>query len=164
MSASGPNEMLSCDTAAGHQTFVTPSLSDPFRTPDGRTIPGRLPSTETAEQYHMEIMESMIMGDPNVQGGKLAAEAGHLILKMTGVNALSEAEIKSVLAIVRTAYEQIQFRAGEPEKPSMLQLLRRLATETDRESLKQEIAETIAFVQSPIKKAANRSEPVRGFF
>jgi len=33
---SGPNIVLSCETAEGRRTFVTPSLSDPFRTPDGR--------------------------------------------------------------------------------------------------------------------------------
>ena len=40
-SISGPNIILSCETTEGTQTFVTPSLSDPFRTPDGRLIPGR---------------------------------------------------------------------------------------------------------------------------
>ena len=29
---SGPNTFLTCDTAEGRQAFVTPSLSDPFRT------------------------------------------------------------------------------------------------------------------------------------
>ena len=49
---SGPNEILNCETTEGPQTFVTPSLSDSFRTPDGRLVLGR-PTEETPRQYHM---------------------------------------------------------------------------------------------------------------
>jgi hypothetical protein len=41
LSGSGPNVALFCDTATGHQSFVTPSTGDSSRTPDGRVIPAR---------------------------------------------------------------------------------------------------------------------------
>src|ERR1035438_3621354 len=58
---SGPNIILSCETTEGTQTFVTPSLSDPFRTPDGRLIPGRR-TEETPGQYHTGIIQDLIAG------------------------------------------------------------------------------------------------------
>lgn len=146
ISTSGPNEMLSCDTPTGHQSFVTRSDGDSFRTPDGRVIPGRVLSNMTAEQYHMEIMQSM-MGGGNPQPGKIAAEAGDLIMKMIGVNALTDAETRTVLSIVRTAFEQIEFRAGEAEKLGMLALLEHLEGGTDQPSLKRETSELIDFVR-----------------
>src|SRR5207302_7809180 len=57
MMMSGPNMVLTCETAEGRQTFATSSDSATFRTPDGRMVPGRMPSEMTAEQYHMEIMQ-----------------------------------------------------------------------------------------------------------
>jgi hypothetical protein len=143
---SGPNMVLNCETAEGQQTFVTPSDSDPFRTPDGRIVSGRTRSTMPAEEYRMEIMESM-MGTGNTEASKLAAEAGDLIMKMIGVNALTDAETRNVLSIVRAAFEQIQFRAGEAEKPGMLLLLQHLEGETDQPGLKRETAELIDFVR-----------------
>jgi hypothetical protein len=143
---SGPNEALNCETTDGERTFVTPSLGDPFRTPDGRTIEGRLPSTQTAEQYRMQIMESLV-STGNTEASKLNKEAGDLVMKMMGVNALTDAEIRNVLSIVRTAYEQTQFRAGEAQKPAMLMLLQHLEGETDEPALKREISETIDFVR-----------------
>jgi hypothetical protein len=140
------SDYLSCDTAEGQRSFVAPSQGDPFRTPDGRTIEGRLPSTQTAEQYRMQIMESL-MSTGNTEASKLNAEAGDLVPKMTGVNALTDAEIRNVLSIVRTAYEQTQFRAGEAQKSGMLQLLQHLDGETDQLALKQQIAELIDFVR-----------------
>jgi hypothetical protein len=59
---SGPNTVLTCDTTEGSQTFVTPSLPDSFRTPDGRLVPGS-PEKQTAEQYHMEILAWAITSD-----------------------------------------------------------------------------------------------------
>jgi hypothetical protein len=59
---SGPNTVLTCDTTEGSQTFVTPSLPDSFRTPDGRFVPGS-PEKQTAEQYHMEILAWAITSD-----------------------------------------------------------------------------------------------------
>jgi hypothetical protein len=138
------SEFLTCDTGSGPETF-TPSV-DPFRTPDGRAIPDRMPSAETAEQYHMGIMESMI-GTGNTEASKLNKEAGDLVLKMTGVNGLTDAEIRNVLLIIRAAYEQVQFRAGEAQKAGMLLLLQHLDGETDQPGLKHQISELIDFVR-----------------
>ena len=146
ISQSGPNEALSCETAEGQQTFVTPPDSDRFRTPDGRIVSGQARSAMPAEEYRMEIMESMI-GTGNTEAGNLAAEAGDLIMKMIGVNALTDAETRNVLSIVRAAFEQIQFRAGEAQKPGMLLLLQHLEDETDQASLKRETTELIDFVR-----------------
>ena len=148
ISTSGPNEMLSCDTATGSQSFVTPSDGDSFRTPDGRVIPGRMRTAMTAEEYHMEIMQSMMETRGDAEPGKLAAEAGDLIVKMIGVNALTEVETKKVLSIVRAAYQPTQFRAGEKEKPAMLALLEDLANQAEQEGLKTEILETTNFVRT----------------
>ena len=38
------------------ETFATPGLSDPFRTPDGRLVNGRA-SERTREQYQGELLE-----------------------------------------------------------------------------------------------------------
>jgi hypothetical protein len=148
ISTSGPNEVLSCDTATGPQVFVTPSDGDSFRTPDGRVIPGRVPSNMTAEQYHMEIMQWMIGTSGDAEPGQLDAEAGDLIMKMIGVNALTEVETRKVLSIVRAAYQPTNFRAGEAQKPAMLALLEDLANQAERESLKGEILETTNFVRT----------------
>jgi hypothetical protein len=148
ISQSGLNEMLSCDTATGTQSFVTPSDGDSFRTPDGRLIPGRVRSNMTAEEYHMEIMQSMIGTRGDAEPGKLATEAGDLIMKMIGVNALTEVETKKVLSIIRAAYQPTAFRATEAEKPAMLALLEDLANQAEQESLKSEILETTNFVRT----------------
>jgi len=96
MSQIGLATMLSCETAAGMQTFVSPSDTDSYRTPDGRLIPGRTRSGLTAEEYHMELLESMVMGgDANHQLGKPGGEAAGLITKMIGVNALTEKRRKT---------------------------------------------------------------------
>ncbi len=42
MATSGPNMMLTCETAEGRQIFSSPSASDSFRTSDGRRNPGAL--------------------------------------------------------------------------------------------------------------------------
>jgi len=148
ISTSGPNEVLSCETADGMQTFVTPSLGDPLRTPDGRIIPGTTNSNMTPEQYHMEIMQSMIGTSGDAEPNKLAAEAGDLIMKMIGVNALTEVETKKVLSIVRAAYQPTPYRAGEAQKPAMLALLEDLANQAEQEGLKREILETTNFVRT----------------
>jgi hypothetical protein len=154
---SGPNIILTCKTTEGTQTFVTPSLSDPFRTPDGRLIPGRR-TEETPEQYHTEIIQDLIAGGTEMRAdrislqssrGGLGDETADLISKLIGANALNEDETRNSLAIIRTAFEKpetIQPSAKEP--PRTLLLLRHLADFTDQDSLKREIAETIAYVQA----------------
>lgn len=154
---SGPNIILSCETTGGTQTFVTPSLSDPFRTPDGRLIPGRR-TEETPGQYHTEIIQDLIAGGTEMRAdrislqssrGGLGDETADLISKLIGVNALNEDETRNSLAIIRAAFEKpetIQPSAKEPSRT--LLLLRHLADFTDQDSLKREIAETIAYVQA----------------
>jgi hypothetical protein len=62
---------------------------------------------------------------------------------------LSEDEIPNVLAIVRTAFEKPERIPQAARDPSRtLGLLQTLADSTDRESLKQQIAETIAYVHA----------------
>jgi len=154
---SGPNIILSCETTGGTQTFVTPSLSDPFRTPDGRLIPGRR-TEETPGQYHTGIIQDLIAGGTEMRAdrislqssrGGLGDETADLIGKLIGVNALNEDETRNSLAIIRAAFEKpetIQPSAKEPSRT--LLLLRHLADFTDQDSLKREIAETIAYVQA----------------
>jgi hypothetical protein len=79
---------------------------------------------------------------------KQDAEAGDLIVKLIGMNALTEKETRNALAIVRSAYAPLtRFRATEAQKPAMLALLERLASGAEGPGLKDEVASTIEFVQ-----------------
>jgi len=152
---SGPNMVLNCETTEGAQTFVTPTLSDSFRTPDGRLVNGRA-SEQTQEQYYSEVLENLMangMGTTPVRlqssRGGLGDETADLINRLIGVNALTEDETRNSLAIVRAAFENpenIQPTAKEPSRT--LQLLRRLADITQPGNLKGEIDETIAYFQA----------------
>ena len=65
------------------------------------------------------------------------------------MNALYDDETRNLLAIIRAAFEKpetIQPSARNPSKT--LLLLRNLADFTGQDSLKREIAETIAYVQA----------------
>jgi hypothetical protein len=155
-SMSGPNVSLTCDTPEGSRTFGTPSLTDPFRTPDGRVISGRS-MEETPEQYQMQILEHLICGGnieaaPVLQssrGGGLGDETADLIVKLIGVNALTEDETRNILAVVRAAFEKPKNIAPDAKDPSRtLLFLQHLADLTDNDSLKQQIAETIAYVHT----------------
>jgi hypothetical protein len=154
---SGSNQMFICDTAEGSRSFVTPSLADPIRTPDGRLVPGR-PTEETARQYHTQILQDLItsgkkMGPNPIalqssQGG-LGDETADLITTLIGVNALSDDETRNVLTILRAAFERpetIQPSAKEPSRT--VTLLRHLADVTSAADLQREIAETIAYIQA----------------
>jgi hypothetical protein len=147
---SGPNVVVTCETVEGRQTFATPSDAEPFRTPDGRVVPGRMRSNLTAEQYHAEVMQSLITSPASdVRPGRLGGEAGALIANMIGPNALSAEETRNVLSIVRAAFEKPDRIPQAAKDPSgTLLLLRNLADSTDQESLKQQIAETMAYVQA----------------
>lgn len=146
---SGPNMFVSCDTAEGRQTFVTHSDTEPFRTPDGRVVPGRMLTNRTPEQYHAEIIQTFITGRSEGMGvGRLGDEAGDLILKLIGVNALSDDEVRNVLSIVHAAFEKPEGIPPQAKDPSRtLSLLRNLADRTEQESLKRQIVETMAYVQ-----------------
>ena len=103
--STGANIFLTCETAEGRQTFATPSDAEPFRTPDGRWAPGRMTGNMTPEQYHAEIIQTLIVGRANDLGaGQLGDEAGTLITQMIGANALGEDEMRNVLSIVRAAF------------------------------------------------------------
>jgi hypothetical protein len=156
---SGPNWFLTCETAEGRQTFVTPSDTEPFRTPDGRVVPGRMQSNMTPEQYHAEIIQDLITsrrkdvgtGQISLQSsrGGLGDEAGDLIMNLVGVNALNEDETRNVLSIVRALFEKPESIPQSARRPSRtLLLLRNLADSTDQEGLKQQIAETMAYLQA----------------
>jgi hypothetical protein len=147
---SGLSMVLTCDTAEGRQTFATPSNTETFRTQDGRVVPGRTRSNMTEEQYQAEIMEDLII----VRGSELRLrrfgdEAGTLIMKMIGANALSEDETRNVLSIIHAAFEKPERIPQAAKDPSgTLLLLRNLANSTDQQSLKQQIVETMAYVQA----------------
>jgi hypothetical protein len=147
--AMGRYMALTCETSEGRQTFAAPSDTEPFRSPDGRLVPGRL-SNMTAEQYHAEIMQYLITGGAkDVGSGQHGDEAGALITKVIGVNALSEDETRNVLSIIRTAFEKPDLIPQAAKNPSeTLRLLRNLGDCTSQESLKQQIAETILYVEA----------------
>ena len=150
---------LNCETTDGTQTFVTPSLSDPFRRPDGKLIPGQ-PTEQTPEQYRTEILQYFItsperdVNDARIslqssRGGALGDETADLISTLIGVNALNDEETRNLLTIIRDAFEKpeaIQPLAKNPSRT--LLLLRHLADFTDQDSLKREIAETIVYVEA----------------
>ena len=155
---SGPNMILACETTDGTQSFATPTLSDPFRTPDGRLVNGA--SEQTREEYQSELLQHFMangMGTnsrrvrlalQSSQGG-LGDETADLISRLIGVNALNEDETRNLLAIVRAAFEKpenIQPTAKEPLRT--LVLLRHLADITEPGNLKREIEETIAYFQA----------------
>jgi hypothetical protein len=137
ISQSGPNEILSCDTATGTQSFVTPSGGDSFHTPDGRVTPDRMRS---------EVIVSAITGNGNFQPGKVLSGSVGSIGQIIGVNALTEKEMQNLIAISHATFEG-QYRA-ERAIPELVLLLQRLEKETDQASLKQQLAETITFVQA----------------
>jgi hypothetical protein len=147
---SGLSVVLTCDTAEGRQTFGTPSYTESFRTPDGRVVPGRMQSNRTAEQYQTEIMEHLITVRGNeARLRQFGDEAGDLIMKIKGVNALSEDETRNVLSIIRAAFEKPDRIPQAAKDPSgTLLLLRDLANSTDQQTLKQQIVDTMAYVQA----------------
>jgi hypothetical protein len=146
----GINTVLTCETSEGRQTFATLSDTESFRTPDGRLVPGDLRTKMTAEQYHAEIMQSLITGGTkDVGSGQHGDEAGSLIMKVIGVNALREDEVRNVVSIVRAAFEKPELIPQAAKYPSdTLRLLRNLADATGQETLKQQLAETMAYVQA----------------
>jgi hypothetical protein len=128
---SASHSALFCDSAAGPQTFVTHSAADPFRTPDGRVIPGQT-------RWDLDII-SLELAHPDwgLRQIKRADQEVDLIAGMIGVNALDEKETRVVLALVREARRM---------PPATITLLQHLAIGTDQEDLKKEISEMLASV------------------
>jgi hypothetical protein len=147
LTMSGINMLMNCDTAEGSQTFVTPSLSDSFRTPDGRLISGHVPSVD---RYHAEIVQALLTS--RASGIKLheyGNAAADLITEIIGVNALSDNETENALAIIRSAYDDpLRIPQADKDPSPTLTLLRTLADSTDQEAMKQQIDETIVYVQT----------------
>jgi len=135
-----------CDTAAGRQTFVTPSDGASFVTPDGR-----LAATATPDEYRVEILTSLLTSrDVPYQGfiERGDAEAA-LIQKVIGVNALSDDQKRSVLAIVRAAFDRPDRLPPAAADPAhTFALLQTLSGVTDQQDLKQQIADTITWVRN----------------
>lgn len=153
---SGPHMVTTCETVEGRQTFGTPSLSDPFRTPDGRVVLGRS-SEQTQDAYQMKILHELITGQQQYTGtlglqssrGGRGDETAELIANLIGVNALSEGEIRNVLTIVRISFARPENIAPGAKDPGRtLKLLRHLMDFTDENSLRREIAEAVEYVQS----------------
>jgi hypothetical protein len=154
--SAGIQMAMTCETAEGRQTFATPSLSDSFRTPDGRLVPGD--STEqTQDAYHMGILQDLITSPEQMRtpialqssrGGR-GDETADLIIKLIGVNSLNADETRNVLAIIRAAFEKPERIAPTARFPARTyQLLRHLADFTDQGSLQRQIAETVEYVQT----------------
>jgi hypothetical protein len=104
----------------------------------------------TAEQYQMDIVQSRIAsGAGGARSRQRGDEAAALITKMIGSNALGEDEMRNVLSIIRAAFEKPDRIPQAAKDPSAtLLLLRNLVNSTEPGSLKQQIAETMAYVQA----------------
>ena len=159
--SSGIHSSTVCETAEGQQTFSTPSDSDPFRTPDGRVIPGRS-HQQTQELYQLGIAQHFIMyREPSRPGiafhsstGALGDETADRITKIIGVNALTTNEIENVLTLIRTAFAKPQTIAPLDRVPTRsLRLLQQLSTFTDQDSLQQQIAQTAIYLQNVSRDA-----------
>ncbi len=142
-----------CDTAEGTRTFATASDTEPFRTPDGRIVPGRIRSAMTAEQVRTEFMGSLITGPPGsaktLRKGQLGGRAAAQIQSLIGEDVLTGDEARNVLSIIHAAFETPdRIPQGEKDPSATLLLLRKLADSAEQDSLKQEIANTAAFVQA----------------
>lgn len=107
----------------------------------------------------MDILQNLITskGEDTAQtrvslqssSGGRGDEVAGLIARLIGVNALSEDETRNVLAIIRATFEKPETIALSARVPSKtVPFLQHLADLTDQGSLKQQIAETIAYVQT----------------
>ena len=126
---SGPNVVMSCETATGMQTYATPSL-DIF-------------GLQTPEQTIGDLIEQSGGGGSGQHGD----DAAIVIAKVVGANVLSDREIRNVLSIIGHAFQN---RGVVPPtvNPATIQLLQSLMTEAQTDSVKQEISKTVVFVQS----------------
>jgi hypothetical protein len=150
---------VGCATAEGEQTFVAPSDSDSFRTPDGRFVPRRKLENMAQDEYHMDVLQDLITSKDadttqtrvslqSSSGGR-GDEVAALIARLIGVNALSDDETRNVLAIIHATFEKPETIALSARVPTKtLQFLQHLADLTNQGSLKQQIADTMAYVQT----------------
>jgi antitoxin component HigA of HigAB toxin-antitoxin module len=104
--------------------------------------PGRTQSKMTVEQYRWEIIEDSITGnETSVRSLVDGDEAAALISKSIGSNALSDKEMRKVLAVIRAAFEKRNIPEAAKNPVATLVLLQNMADVTEQEDLKQEIAE-----------------------
>ncbi len=113
----------------------------------------------TPDEYHMDVLQYLITSQgkdiartrislQSSRGG-LGDEVAGLVARLIGANALGDHETRNVLAIIHAAFETPETIALSARVPSKtLEFLRHLADLTDQDSLKQQIAETIAYVQT----------------
>lgn len=141
MEQSGPYITLSCETAEGQQTFVTPSFGASFRTPDGRVIPGM------AHGGTPELRMGTLIEDAGGPSGESGDAAAALIAKVIDANALDEREIGNVIQIIRVAFQNLDRKAPTANPVAAMELLKRLVDDAKAAKLKKDIAATIAFVQ-----------------
>jgi hypothetical protein len=160
MASTGAPWVLTCDTAEGRQTFAAPSGSDSFRTPDGRLVQ-RKSGNMTSDEYLTDILQNLITSQPNdlaqrgrislqsARGGGLGDETAGLIAQLIGPNALSDDETRNVLAILHAAFEKPETIAISARAPSKtVPFLHHLADLAGDASLKQQITDAIAYVQT----------------
>jgi hypothetical protein len=108
----------------------------------------------TAEQYHGQVMQHYLMDggldeDASLGTGMNGDAAGRAIATLIGPNVLTDQETLRVLTIVRAAYRKVETVLIEDRAPvRTLELLRRLVEMAETDGLKQQIHETIAYVQS----------------
>jgi hypothetical protein len=126
-----------CETSEGRQTFVTSS---------GAHV------NMSAEQMRADVIQTFILGERERVRSRDTGrgdQAAHRILELIGVNALSENETRKALSIVRVAFERPErILPGSSGSSRTSLLLRQLADSTDEGDLKQQIAETMAYVQA----------------
>lgn len=154
---SGPNTVTTCETAEGRQTFSVSFGSASFRNPDARLVPGRAIEQETQDVYQMGILQEFITDQRSLtdqvslqssRGGR-GDETAELIANLIGVNALTEAEIRNVLSIIRNAFAKPETLAPGTNYPTRsLKLLRHLADLTDDSSVQRQITETLEYLQT----------------
>jgi hypothetical protein len=137
--SSGPNVVMNCETATGMQTFATPSLDAPVRTPDGRLV-----SAETPEQTMGNLIESSGGASASGQHGD---DAAVVITRVVGANVLSDRELRNVLSIIGFAFQNRNV-VPPTVNPATTQLLQLLMAEAQSDDLKQEISKTAAFIQT----------------
>jgi hypothetical protein len=154
---SGAYITKTCETAEGFRNFSTSSVPDYFRTAHARTVPGVPIEQQTQDEYQMEVLQDEITRQQPFTGtlglrssrGGLGDETAKLITNLIGVNGLSEGEIRNVLSIIRLAFARLENIAPGLNFPGRsLKLVRHLEDLTDDSSLKQQITETLEYLQT----------------
>jgi hypothetical protein len=105
----------------------------------------------------MEILTHVITsGEPGAarisfssSKGALGDETADLIDRLIGPNALSDRETRNVLELIHAAFANPETIAPDARAPSRtLGFLRHLAERADQDALRQQIADTIAYLQT----------------